>query len=159
MRQLSLDPSSAAITLSDVPIPGTLRGGVQVRTAYSLISTGTELSKVDLASKSLLEKARDRPDQVAKVLDAARTDGIVATIKKVRERLASPQPLGYSLAGTVVAVGEECESLRVGMLVACGGATACHAEMVSVPENLTVRIPEGVPFQDAAFATVASVAL
>ena len=112
MRQLSLDPSTAALTLLDVSIPDVPPGGILVRTVASLISTGTELSKVDLASKSLWEKARERPDQVAKVLDAVRSEGVVATIQKVRERLASPQPLGYSMAGIVVAVGESCQDFR-----------------------------------------------
>src|SRR5258705_13158417 len=98
MRQLSLDPSSAVISLLDVPVPGILRCGVLVRTAYSLISTGTKLSTVNIASKSLLGKARERPDQVVKLLEAARTDGILATIKKVRDRLWIPHPPGYSLA-------------------------------------------------------------
>lgn len=159
MRQLSLDPSSAALILLDVPNPEVPAKGILVRTAASLISTGTELSKVNLASKSLLEKARERPDQVAKVLDAVRSEGVVATFQKVRERLAAPQPLGYSMAGVVVAVGESCEGFHVGMPVACGGTTACHAEMVSVPANLSVPVPEGIPLEDAAFATVASVAL
>ena len=159
MKHLALDPSTGVLNIADVPSPEFTRGHVIVRVTHSLISTGTELSKVDLASKSLLEKARERPDQVAKVLEAVRSEGMVATVGKVRQRLASPQPLGYSLAGAVVAASEECESLRVGMLVACGGATACHAEMVSVPENLSVPVPEGVPLGDAAFATVASVAL
>ncbi len=159
MRQLSLDPSSAVLTLLDVPVPDVPAGGILVRTVASLVSTGTELSKVDLASKPLWEKARERPDQVAKVLDAVRSEGVVATFQKVRERLASPQPLGYSMAGIVVAVGESCEDFRVGMRVACGGATACHAEVVSAPGNLSVPVPEGVSLEDAAFATVASVAL
>lgn len=159
MRQLSLDPSTAALTLKDVPQPAAPGGGILVRTAYSVISTGTELTKVDLAGKSLLDKARERPDQVAKVLDAVRTEGIVATVRKVRERLASPQPLGYSLAGTVVAVGNSCEGFAVRMRVACGGVSASHAELVAVPGNLAVPVPDGVPLDEAAFATIGSVAL
>ena len=159
MRQLSLDPSTAELTLRDVPQPAAPAGGILVRTAYSVISTGTELTKVDLAGKSLLDKARERPDQVAKVLAAVKTEGIVATVRKVRERLASPQPLGYSLAGTVVSIGESCEGFAVGMRVACGGASASHAEFVAVPGNLAVPVPDGVPLDEAAFATIGSVAL
>ena len=159
MRQLSFDPSTAELTLKEVPQPAGPPGGILVRTAYSVISTGTELSKVDLAAKSLWDKARERPDQVAKVLEAVRTEGIVATVRKVRERLDSPQPLGYSLAGTVVAIGESCEGFALGMRVACGGASASHAEFVAVPRNLAVPVPDGVPLDEAAFATVGSVAL
>jgi predicted dehydrogenase/threonine dehydrogenase-like Zn-dependent dehydrogenase len=159
MRGLAFDPSSGEIAILEVPLPHCAHGHILVRSAFSLISTGTELSKIDLASKSLIDKARERPDQVQKVLEMARSEGVVATFRKVRERLATPQPLGYSLSGTVEAVGDGCHGFRVGMPVACGGATACHAEMVSIPRNLAVQVPDGVVLADAAFATVASVAL
>jgi len=159
LKQLVLDPASGELTLADVPLPGTGRGRALVRVSHSLVSTGTELSKVDVARKSLIEKARDRPDQVAKVIEGVRAEGIVATAKKVRERLGTPLPLGYSLSGVVTACGEECAGISVGMRVACGGATASHAEFVSVPANLVVPIPAQVTTQDAAFATVGAVAM
>ena len=159
MKQLGLDPGSGVIELCETPMPARGPDTILVRSAYSLISSGTELSKLHLAKKSLLEKARERPDQVVQVLDSVRTEGLVATAMKVRERLAAPQPLGYSLAGTVLDVGEGCDGFRVGMRVACGGASAAHAEIVSVPRNLAVPIPEGVELRDACVATVGSVAL
>jgi predicted dehydrogenase/threonine dehydrogenase-like Zn-dependent dehydrogenase len=159
MRQISLNPAGGNLAAWDVPSPELRPGLLLVRVAFSAISPGTELSKLNLASKSLIDKARERPDQVAKVLDAVRTEGLVATAQKVRERLASPQPLGYSLAGTVIEVGEGCDEFHVGMRVACAGATACHAEIVSVPKNLAVPVPAGVSLQDACFATIGSVAL
>jgi predicted dehydrogenase/threonine dehydrogenase-like Zn-dependent dehydrogenase len=45
------------------------------------------------------------------------------------------------------------------MRVACGGTTACHAEYVAVPETLVVPVPDRVPLEDAAYTTVASIAL
>jgi predicted dehydrogenase/threonine dehydrogenase-like Zn-dependent dehydrogenase len=159
VKQLGLDPGTGVIELCETPMPARRPDAIIVRSAFSLISSGTELSKLDLAKKSLLDKARERPDQVAKVLDAVRTDGLVATALKVRERLATPQPLGYSLAGTILEVGEGCDEFHVGMRVACGGASAAHAEIVSIPRNLAVPIPEGVALRDACFATVGSVAL
>ena len=65
------------------------------------------LQKLEQARMSLLEKARARPDQVRKVLDTARTLGWKAAIEKVRNRLESPTPLGYSAAGVVLAVDEQ----------------------------------------------------
>ena len=114
MKVIGLDLNSGTTSLLTVPLPDVPERGVLVRTAYSLISSGTERSKVDLASKSLFEKARSRPDEVAKVIDAVKNEGLIATINKVRERLAIPQELGYSLAGTVEAVGGGCEQFRVG---------------------------------------------
>jgi predicted dehydrogenase/threonine dehydrogenase-like Zn-dependent dehydrogenase len=159
MRGLALDPESGAISLRELPRPQCAPGWITVETRASAISTGTELGKVDLAAGSLLDKARSRPDQVAKVLDAVRSEGAMATLHKVRERLATPQPLGYSLAGHVSEVGEGCEGFQVGMAVACGGATAGHAEVVVVPANLAVPVPGGVSLEDASFATIAAIAL
>jgi polar amino acid transport system substrate-binding protein len=159
MRQLSLDPSSGALTIRDVPRPATPSDGILVQVAHSLVSSGTERSKVDLASKPLWQKAQERPDQVRKVLESVSTEGIVATAFKVRQRLSAPQPLGYSLSGIVIGVGERCEGFCLGMPVACGGVSASHAEVVAVPRNLAVPVPEGAALPDAAFATVASVAL
>jgi len=127
MRGLALDPETGKISLLELTRPRCAPGWITVETRASAISTGTEMGKVDLASGSLLEKARSRPDQVAKVLEGVRNEGPLATLHKVRERLAAPQPLGYSLAGRVAEVGEGCDGFHVGMPVACGGATACHA--------------------------------
>lgn len=159
MKQLGLNLNSGAVNVVEVPIPSALVAGLLVQTAYSAISSGTERTKIELASKTLLEKARQRPDQVAKVFEAVRNEGVAATMIKVRERLAAPQPLGYSLAGLVVTVGDRCNEFRVGDRVACGGTSACHAEYVSVPANLTVHVPATVPLRDAAYTTVAAIAL
>jgi polar amino acid transport system substrate-binding protein len=132
---------------------------VTVRVVCSAMSPGTERSKVELAAASPIETARRRPDQVAKVLDSVRTEGLVATYQKVTERLATPQPLGYSLAGAVLDVGEDCDGFHAGMPVACGGASASHSEVVSVPKNLVVPVPHGVSMDDACFATLASIPL
>ena len=157
MKQLTLDPTSGRMSVEEVPAPHAARGTVLVQVSHSVVSTGTELSKLDLAKKSLLDKARSRPDQVAKVISSVRTEGLAATVQKVRERLAAPMPLGYSLAGTILACGDGCDDLRVGMRVACGGTTACHAEQVVVPANLCVPVPPVVDLSDAAFATIAGI--
>jgi len=159
VKQVSLDPSNGRVDLLTLDRPIVPRNGVLVSTRYSIISSGTERSKVDLATKPLWEKARERPEQVAKVLDSIRTEGLVATAQKVHERLAAPQPLGYSLAGTVLEVGAACPEFSKGMRVACGGTSACHAEVVAVPLNLVVPVPEGVSLADASFATIGSIPL
>jgi predicted dehydrogenase len=116
--------------------------------------------KVEQAKMSLLEKARARPDQVRKVLDTARTLGWKAAVEKVRNRLESPTPLGYSAAGVVVAVDALNTRFRVGDRVACGGAEcAHHAEVISVPDLLAAKVPEGVEDWQAAYTTLAAIAM
>ena len=131
-----------------------------VRSLYSLISTGTELMKVGESKLSLVGKARARPDQVKKVLDTVQQQGPLTAYKKAMNRLDSYSPLGYSLAGVVEQVGQGAEEFAVGQLVACAGNEfALHAEINWVPTNLCVAVPDGVPPQLAAFATVGSIAL
>ena len=94
------------------------------------------------------------------VLDKARKEGIAPTVQAVRSRLDTPIPLGYSCAGTIIEVGAGIEDLSVGDRVACAGAGhANHAEIVAVPRNLCVPIPDDVGLDDAAFVTVGAIAL
>ena len=60
----------------------------------------------------------------------------------------------------MIEVGEFVSGISPGDLVACAGAGhASHAEIVSVPGNLCVRVPAGVSAQAAALTTIASIAL
>jgi predicted dehydrogenase/threonine dehydrogenase-like Zn-dependent dehydrogenase len=160
MRQVFQDQRSGSFRLEDVPTPACRPDGILLALHSSLISSGTERSKAELGGKSLLEKARARPDLLAQVIDRARVEGVAETIRLVRERLGAPQPLGYSAAGTIVEVGALVKGLAVGQRVAVGGAGfANHAELCSVPANLSTAVPDGVDLADACFATVGAVAL
>ena len=148
------------VEVLDVPQPTPEPTEVLVRTLASVISPGTERAVTKLAQSSLLAKARARPDLVRQVVRKARTEGLAATAQSVRGRLAEDLPLGYSAAGEVVEVGSAVSGLRIGQLVATGGAgKANHAEFQAVPGLLCVPVPDGVPAKDAAFTTVASIAL
>lgn len=160
MKQLIQNYKSGEMTVCEIPIPQLDRGGVLVRTAYSLISAGTEKSMVETARMNLLQKARSRPDLVVKVLDKARTEGFISAYQKAMRRLSTDVPLGYSSSGVVMAVGEGVQGLRAGMRVACGGiGYASHSEVVFVPKNLCVAVPDGVELNEAAFATLGAIAL
>ncbi|WP_405407488.1 bi-domain-containing oxidoreductase [Streptomyces sp. NBC_01124] len=160
MKQVVQNYKSGELALLDVPVPGCKPGGVLVRTAYSLISTGTELMKVSEAGMSMLGKARSRPDQVAKVVQSVATNGVPATYRKVMGKLDSYTPLGYSLCGVVEQVGAGIDDVKVGDLVACAGNEhALHAELNWVPKNLYAPVPDGLAPRDAAFGTVGSIAL
>lgn len=159
MKQLA-QYQDGRLELQDVPEPMPPPGGILVRTTCSVISPGTEKMKVEQARMSLLQKAKARPDQVTKVLDTARTLGWKSALEKVRNRLESPSPLGYSAAGVVVAVDSLNSRFRIGDRVACGGAEcAFHAEMIAVPDLLAAPIPDGVEDWQAAYTTLASISM
>jgi predicted dehydrogenase/threonine dehydrogenase-like Zn-dependent dehydrogenase len=160
MRQLVQELDTGVLRVVDVPAPMIRPGGVLVRTSHSVISIGTERTKIEFGKKSLVGKARARPDQVKKVLEAVAREGVVSTYRKVRSRLTALSPLGYSAAGVVEAVGEGVSGIRVGDRVACAGAGyANHAERVWIPENLVVPVPDEVPLEAAAFSTLGAIAL
>lgn len=160
MKQVLQAPNSSAAVVRDVPAPACAPGGVLVRNAFSLISSGTERSRVELSGKSLLGKARERPDLVREVIARARREGWRATGRAVQLKLSEEMAVGYSSAGRVLELGEHVRGLRPGDAVACaGGGHANHAEIVSVPGNLCARVPDGVPLEAAAFTTVAAIAL
>ena len=160
MKQVVQNYKSGELALLDVPAPACKPGGVLVRTQYSLISTGTELMKVSEASKSLLGKAKARPDQVAKVMQSVATNGLSATYRKVTSKLDSYTPLGYSLCGVVTAVGAGIDDVAVGDLVACAGNEhALHAELNWVPKNLYAKVPAALSPRHAAFGTVGAIAM
>ncbi|MFJ8717430.1 bi-domain-containing oxidoreductase [Streptomyces violaceus] len=160
MKQVVQNYKSGELAVLDVPVPGCKPGGVLVRTAYSLISTGTELMKVSEAGMSMLGKARSRPDQVAKVMQSVATNGVPATYRKVMGKLDSYTPLGYSLCGVVEQVGAGIDDVKAGDLVACAGNEhALHAELNWVPKNLYAPVPDGLAPRHAAFGTVGSIAM
>lgn len=160
MKQVVQNFKTGELSVQDVPPPAVRPGGVLVRTVRSLISAGTERGTVSVGQSSLVGKARQRPDLVKQVIDNVRREGIAATMQKVRTRLESLKPLGYSASGVVVGVGDGVTDVRIGDRVACAGATyANHAELIFVPRNLCAAIPDGVSFDDAAYSTLGAIAL
>jgi predicted dehydrogenase/threonine dehydrogenase-like Zn-dependent dehydrogenase len=158
VKQVVQDLRSGEVRVVDVPEPQPREGFVLVAVAHSLISSGTERAMVGLGAKSLLGKARARPDLVRKTIDVARAEGVGAAVTKVRGRLDRLAELGYSCAGHVLDSGGDVR-LAPGDAVACVGAgAAVHAGVVSVPASLVVPL-DGVPTADAAFAAPAAIAL
>lgn len=151
---------SGVVAVYEVPPPGVQRGRLLVRTAASLISAGTEKNTVDMGKKNLLGKARQRPDLVKQVIEKARTEGLMNTYTAVKAKLDGTTALGYSAAGIVAGVGEGVSGFKVGDRVGCAGAGyASHAEMISVPQNLCVRLPDEIDFDEGAFGTLGAIAL
>jgi len=160
MKQLLQNLRTGETSVAEVPIPTPKPGTALVRTAASLVSAGTERMVVEFAEKSLVGKARSRPDLVRQVIDKARREGLLTTIEAAFDRLDQPMPLGYSSAGTIAAVGEGLQGFMVGDRVACaGGGYAVHAEYAIAPKNLLAHLPPEVDFESAAFATLGAIAL
>lgn len=160
MKQIIQSYKNGKITLEDLPAPACKSGGVLVRNAASLISVGTEKLMIEMGQKSLLGKARARPDLVRQALAKAKKEGFLSVYKEALNRLDEPIPLGYSAAGIVQEVGHGVQGFKPGDRVAVAGAGyASHAEMVWIPENLCVPIPAGVEFEDAAFVMLGGIAL
>ena len=147
--------------LREVPDERVRPGHLLVRTRASLISAGTERMVVNFAKKSLVAKAKARPDLVRTVLDKAKRDGIGATMRAVMARLDEPLPLGYSASGEVVEVGAGLEGkFRNGQRVAVAGAgLANHSELCAVPENLCAPVPDDVNDEEACFGTLGAIAM
>lgn len=160
MKQVLQHVRSGKLELAEVPEPAPRSSGVVVRNAASLISAGTEKMIIDFAGKSLLGKARERPDLVRQVVDKVRKDGLGPTMQTVMSRLDQPMALGYSCAGVVESAGRGAPEFQPGDRVACAGmGYASHAAAVFVPRNLTVAIPDGVSFEDASYVTLGAIAL
>lgn len=159
MEQLTQKLKDGNLTITEVPIPQIGYGEILVQNLYSCISAGTESSTIKAARKSIIGKAKDRPQQFVQVLESLRTQGPVQTYRKVMKKLDAHSSLGYSSVGKVLSIGECINEFKPGDIVACGGGSACHAEFVSVPRNLCVKVMQGIPIQQAAYTTIGAIAM
>lgn len=160
MKQVVQSFKTGELAVKEVPWPQLAKGYVLVENRASLISSGTERGTVQVAQANLLDKARQRPDLVAQVLQNIKKEGLQATFAKVRTKLDAPKALGYSTAGVVLASMDTQNRYKAGQRVVCAGQDlASHAEVVAVPQNLTAAIPENVSFEEAAFTTLGAIAL
>ena len=160
MKQLLQNIRDGKTIIEDVPVPTPRDGQALVRVSASLVSAGTERMVVEFAEKSLVGKARSRPDLVKQVIEKAKREGLLNTAQAAFNRLDQPMALGYSSAGTIVALGKNMAGFKVGQRVACaGGGYAVHAEYNIVPRNLLTPLPKNVDFESAAFTTLGAIAL
>src|SRR4051812_5243631 len=160
MKQIVHDVQSGAVQVANVPVPTVGAGQLLIHVRHSLVSAGTERTGVEFAESSLIGKARRRPDLVAQVLDKVKRDGIVPAWEAVSSRMRQPPAPGYAVAGTVAEVGEGVDGFAPGDAVAAAGAGhAVHAEMVTVPKNLVVKLPDGVDSESGCFTTLGAIAL
>lgn len=145
--------------ITEVPFPALNKGQILIRNHFSVISAGTEGKTVSDARKGYIAKAKSRKKEINQVVDMVKANGLLPTYKFVMNKLEAPAPLGYSCAGEVIALGKGVTKVKVGDYVACGGQGAYHADVVAVPQNLVVRVPKNVDMKQAAFSTIAAIAI
>lgn len=159
MQQLTQQLKSGKMEILEVPFPALNKGYIMVRNHFSVISAGTEGKTVTDARKGYIAKARSRQKEVKQVIEMIKTNGLLPTYKLVMNKLEAPASLGYSTAGEVIAIGEGVTNFKIGDWVACGGNTASHADVVAIPVNLAVNVPKTVDLKQAAFSTIAAIAI
>jgi len=63
---------------------------------------------------NIIQKAKEKPEQVKQVIDTVKQLGVISTYRKVMNKLDSLSPLGYSLSGIVVETGSNVNTLKIG---------------------------------------------
>ena len=150
------------IVVETVPEPtGPLGPGfVRVAVAHSLISTGTDRALIESSGGgSFARKLGNNPSLFRKVYSLCLEQGLSATRNAILDKLHTLLPLGYSCAGTIIACGPDTAGLVVGQRVACAGVGfANHAEIVTVPRNLVVPVPDTLSTEHACFVALGAIA-
>jgi NADPH:quinone reductase-like Zn-dependent oxidoreductase len=143
MKQILL--TKGQVLVEEVPAPVVDKGSLLVKVKYSLISTGTETLGIKSSGESIFQKVLNQPEKLKQALNSIKTQGITATIDKVKTKLESSSPIGYSCSGVTIDIGKNIYDIKAGEHVACSGVGyANHAEVVCVPRNLVSKVPEGL---------------
>ncbi|MCE5206927.1 MAG: bi-domain-containing oxidoreductase [Chloroflexi bacterium] len=158
MKQVLINRGRVAVV--DVPAPMVVPGTLLIAVSHSCISVGTELSGIRSGAKPLWKRALEQPDNVKKVLNMLLKEGISNTKNRIGRTFDTERPTGYSLAGTVLEVGDGIADIHPRDAVACAGAQyAYHAEIVRVPRNLVTPLPAGLGFAEASTVTLGAIAM
>jgi len=154
MKQVLQNLSNGKTSLIDTPCPKNIKSNILIATTTTVVSAGTERMLIDFGKASLLNKAKQQPDKVKIVLNKVLTDGLMTTVDAVRSKLDQPLPLGYCNAGVILE--SDVDGFEVGDRVASNGN---HAEVVRVPKNLCVKIPDNVDDESASFTVLGAIGL
>lgn len=159
MRQVLINKGKAY--LENVPAPHVEDGLVLVQVAYSCVSKGTEIAGISSSGKSIFNRVLEKPERIRQVAKLVADQGVKKTKAIVENKvLPANKPTGYSAAGIVIGVGRGVKGFVIGDRVACAGNQyAHHAEFITVPKNLVVRIPRGVEISEASTVAIGAIAL
>ena len=120
------------IRLQEECIPEVTHGMVLIKVACSLVSPGTELKGWDA----------------------------LAAQRKSPALLPEAKKFGYSVAGIVESSGDGVHRFQKGDRVAAIGAGfAIHSDFVVVPQNLCIKLPDAVTFDQGAYSMLLATAL
>jgi predicted dehydrogenase/threonine dehydrogenase-like Zn-dependent dehydrogenase len=154
MKQILQNLSNGETTLVDVPCPKNIKSNILIASSKTLISSGTERMLIDFGKANYLKKAQQQPEKLKMVLDKILTDGVMSTFDSVISKLDKPIPLGYCNAGRVLESNDD--SFKPGDRVVSNGN---HAEVVRIPKNLCVKIPDNVDDESASFTVMGAIGL
>ena len=145
------------IMVDEVPDPVVTPHHVLVRPLCSLISSGTETASIH--REGLLKAVADDPSQLQKIWKVLKVNSPLRTFAEIRAKFSEYAVLGYSGAGVIVEKHPTVDDLGIGDPVAYGGEGTGHGETILVGRNLACRVPPTMPFEQACFATLGSIAL
>jgi predicted dehydrogenase/threonine dehydrogenase-like Zn-dependent dehydrogenase len=156
MKQV-LRKGFSEVIVEEIPAPGIRPGSILVAPEYSLISSGTE--SADLHTDGIVREVLERPSQLKALASVAASYGIVPTIREALGKFQDRVVIGYSGAGIVLEKDPVLDGFMIGDRIAYGGQGSGHGEIVCIPKNLAVRLPEGQSSKDGAFATLGAIAM
>ncbi len=145
------------VLVADLPVPHMGPDQVLVQSHYSLISSGTEMGTLKKTPAELMRQTIADPWMRNVVKQTILATGPSQTARRVWHEMVMPREIGYSGAGTVLALGDSVEGLKLGQHVAY--AASGHAEVTAPTINHVVPVPDTVDLRHAAFVTVGGIAM
>lgn len=145
------------VNVLDLPVPHVGANQVLVQSQYSLISSGTETGTLSKTPAELVKQTISDPWMRHVVKQTVFATGVSQTARRVWHEMITPREIGYSGAGTVLALGHAVEGFEIGQTVAY--AATGHAEIAAPSINHVVPVPDGVDLRQAAFVTVGGIAI
>src|SRR5215510_5971986 len=137
MRQVFLQKGTVAVRTINSPLVQEQQ--VLVCVHYSFISSGTEIATLKSSQTPFVQKyAYDAKEQTHKIIGALKEHGVAGTLALAKEKFNKILPLGFSCAGA---------------------SFAHHADVVSVPQNLVVRVANSTILKYASLTTIGAIAL
>lgn len=159
MKQLFVQKGKPCLV--EVPAPHAAANNILVRVHYSFVSSGTEIATIKASQQSLVTKfVRNISVHTTKIVESLNTHGFQGTMALIKEKNKQLLPIGYACTGEIIHVGANVKGVCVGDFVACAGAEfANHADIVSVPQHLFVRLSSNKFLKQASISTIGAIAL